>query len=106
MFLHENEYQPSKLNLFLPFKTLFDWYKEYCIESMYRTCSKRTFSDRLKKQGYLIEKKRDGMIVYIEKIKDSIPASLLAHHSHSEANREESEEREAILQRFEFSEEI
>lgn len=105
MYLHENEYQPSKLNLFLPFKTLFDSYKEYCIESMYRTCSKRTFSDRLKKQGYLIEKKRDGVIVYIEKTKCFVPPSLHSHNSHSEADREESEEREAILQSFEIFEE-
>ncbi|KAA6335656.1 hypothetical protein EZS27_016129 [termite gut metagenome] len=66
MFIDEEGYKPS-VNENTPLKALFDSYKSYCDENGYRTCSSKTFSDRLKPLGYEIERKPQGRIVYAKK---------------------------------------
>lgn len=77
-FLSERQYQPSLKNT-LPRQKLFAEYKEYCFESLYKPCSDRTFSDRLRKLGYSVDKKNIGNVVYIENTKDYIPPSLATY---------------------------
>ena len=62
MYLTDFEYttsatEESKL------KDLFSEYRTYCIESGFRACSLKTFSDRLKNLGFVAERKSYGMAV-------------------------------------------
>ena len=77
-FLSERLYQPSTKTT-LPLQQLFTDYKEHCTYSLYKPCSVRTFSDRLKKLGYTSERKNIGMVVYVENTKDYIPPSLATY---------------------------
>jgi len=66
MFLEDENYQKS-VEYDRPLKEVFAEYKIYCLDSGYRLCSNRTFSGRLKKSGYTVERKSYGNAVYIER---------------------------------------
>jgi putative DNA primase/helicase len=66
MFLEDENYQ-SSIELDRPLKDVYSEYKTYCLDSGYRLCSNRTFSSRLKKNGYVVERKAYGNAVYIER---------------------------------------
>jgi len=66
LFLDENEYRVSKIEE-KPMKDLFNEYRNYCLESGFKTCSVKTFSDRLKNLNYQILKRNFGRVVFIEK---------------------------------------
>ena len=107
MFLHETMYQPSKRCTLL-LKKLFTDYTEYCRESGNKPLAKPRFSKRLQSLGYSKGQDRYGVFYFVEEKTSKVftTGSPPSPPSHSEADREESEEREAILQRFEFSEEL
>jgi putative DNA primase/helicase len=48
-------------------KNLYNEYKDYCIDSGLRCCSKKTFSTRLRKSGYEVIRKSHGISVFVEK---------------------------------------
>jgi putative DNA primase/helicase len=66
MFLSEENYTVS-LTQVRPLKELFGEYRSYCIDSGFKSCSRRTFSDRLRNVGYETERKNYGTVVNIEK---------------------------------------
>ena len=66
MFLRENEYSVSATNE-IPLKELFNEYRNYCIESGFKACSVKTFSERLKHTGYETVRKGYGMAINAEK---------------------------------------
>ena len=66
MFLNELEYKVSEGNQ-MPLKDIFNEYRNYCIESGFKSCSIRTFSERLRNTGYETERKSYGMAVNAEK---------------------------------------
>ncbi|MCG2419991.1 DUF5906 domain-containing protein [Aequorivita sp. F47161] len=66
MFLEDENYQRS-IEQDRPLKDVFAEYKTYCLDSGYRLCSNRTFSSRLRKNGYTVERKSYGNAVYIER---------------------------------------
>lgn len=66
MFLEDEGYKTSTIGI-KPLKDLYSEYKTYCIDSSYRPCSAKTFSDRLRQHGYELERKSQGMVIYIEK---------------------------------------
>jgi putative DNA primase/helicase len=66
MFLSEYGYHISTTKG-TPLKNMFADYKSYCIENGFKTCSVRTFSDRLRSSGYQIDRKNYGMEVNSEK---------------------------------------
>jgi putative DNA primase/helicase len=66
MFLEDENYQ-SSVEYDRPLKDVFAEYKTYCLDSGYRLCSNRTFSSRLRKNGFTVERKSYGNAVYIEK---------------------------------------
>ncbi|WP_370416974.1 phage/plasmid primase, P4 family [Tenacibaculum dicentrarchi] len=67
MFLEDENYQKS-VTVERPLKELFAEYKIYCADGGYRLCSNRTFSTRLKKNGFIIKRKSYGNVVFIEAI--------------------------------------
>jgi len=67
LFLNDNDYKKSITNE-KPLKDLFNEYKNYCLEGGFKSCSVRTFSDRLKNLGFQIQRKNYGMSISIEKI--------------------------------------
>jgi putative DNA primase/helicase len=67
MFIYENDFQPSE-NKNIKLKYLYRSYKDYCEDGNYRACSNKEFAKRLRKQGFRIEKIRNGTDIYIEKI--------------------------------------
>ncbi|MCG8902407.1 DNA primase [Tenacibaculum finnmarkense] len=67
MFLEDENYQKS-VTVERPLKELFAEYKIYCADGGYRLCSNRTFSTRLKKNGFIIKRKSYGNVVFIEVI--------------------------------------
>lgn len=72
MFLEDEQYQKSIINE-ISLKELYAQYKTYAFDNGYRACANRTFSNRLRKNGYIIERKTQGNVVYIEhKEHDSI----------------------------------
>ena len=72
MFLTENNYSVSATNL-IPLQELFSEYRSYCIDCGYKACSRRTFTDRLRKVGYQTERKNFGTVVNAEKKYSNIP---------------------------------
>lgn len=66
MFLEDENYQRS-IDKDRPLKDVFAEYKTYCLDSGYRLCSNRTFSSRLRKNGFTVERKAYGNAVYIER---------------------------------------
>lgn len=66
MFLEDENYQRS-VKQDRPLKDVFLEYKSYCLENGYRLCSNRTFSTRLRKNGFTVERKHYGNAVNIER---------------------------------------
>ncbi|CDF80437.1 phage/plasmid primase, P4 family [Formosa agariphila KMM 3901] len=66
MFLEDENYQ-SSVDYDRSLKDVYSEYKTYCLDSGYRLCSNRTFSSRLRKNGFRVERKSYGNAVYIEK---------------------------------------
>jgi putative DNA primase/helicase len=66
MFLEDENYVRST-NDYEKFKDVYIDYRIYCIESGYHPCSKRSFSQRLKNNGFNLERRNTGMIVFIKK---------------------------------------
>ncbi|QJB41724.1 DNA primase [Chitinophaga oryzae] len=66
MFLEDEGYRPSRI-AFLLLKNLYTQYKIFCSDNGYRVCSAKTVSERLRSQGYEMERKTPGMVVYLEK---------------------------------------
>jgi putative DNA primase/helicase len=64
MFLEDENYQPS-IEYDRPLKDVYYEYKAYCVENHYGLCSNRTFSQRLRKNGFTVERKSYGNAVYI-----------------------------------------
>jgi putative DNA primase/helicase len=66
MFLKDENYSPS-VNEYNPLKEFFNEYRTYCSESQFRCCSIKTFSDRLKKLDFVVERKNYGNAVFAKK---------------------------------------
>lgn len=66
MFLNEYHYKIS-INNEIPLKNMYSEYREYCLESGFKSCSLRTYADRLRAIGYQMERKGYGMAVSAEK---------------------------------------
>ena len=62
MFFTEFDYNTSATEE-TKLKDLFTEYRTYCIESGFRACSLKTFAERLRNSGYIIERKAYGMAV-------------------------------------------
>lgn len=71
MFLEDENYQ-SSVEYDRPLKDVFAEYKTYCLDSGYRLCSNRTFSSRLRKNGFTVERKSYGNAVYIERNTETV----------------------------------
>lgn len=65
LFIEDFGYNPSAVS-YKPLTELYAAFKTYCIDNGYRTCANRTLSTRLKSAGYQIERKAQGMVVFIE----------------------------------------
>lgn len=66
MFLEDENYQQS-VEHHKPLKDIYSEYRVYCINSGYRLCSLRTFSSRLRKNTFIINRKSYGNAVFIER---------------------------------------
>lgn len=66
MFLDDENYGPS-LEYHKPLKDIYFEYKCYCVESSFRPCSVRTFSSRLKKNKFIVNRKSYGNVIFIER---------------------------------------
>jgi putative DNA primase/helicase len=66
MFLQDEGFEKS-IAATIDFKDLFGQYRSYCNESGYHSCSKKTFGDRLRNTGFVIERKMHGMVVFVQK---------------------------------------
>ena len=71
LFLNEKGYQQSR-NATRLLKDVYNEYKSFCHEDGYRSCSNRTFAERLRNKGYELTKTMTGKIVYI-KDSDDVP---------------------------------
>jgi putative DNA primase/helicase len=66
MFIEDERYKPATEDcVFL--KELYGDYKTFCRDSGYHSCSQRTFSERLRSQGFHMERKSSGNVVYVKK---------------------------------------
>lgn len=70
MYLEDEDYQKSVVND-RPLKDLYLEYDLYCKSSGYHQCSLRTFSNRLKKNGFMVKRKSYGNAIYIEKKRET-----------------------------------
>jgi putative DNA primase/helicase len=66
LFLEENNYV-SSMDDILSLQILYKQYKDFCIDFKYNTCSYKSFSARLKSNGYNITRQSSGRIVGIKK---------------------------------------
>lgn len=66
MFLSEYGYSVSATQV-MPLKNMFADYRSYCNENGFKSCSSRTYSERLRNSGYQIDRKNYGMGVNAEK---------------------------------------
>ena len=70
MFLSEEIYEKS-ITVSISLKTLYRDYQNYCKDNNYQSIGMRVFSERLRKLGYIIERKNYGRIVFMER-KESV----------------------------------
>ena len=75
LFLEDENYAVST-NDYKELRDLYNDYRYYCIESGYHQCSKRSFSQRLKNNGFSLERRNTGMIVFIKKENVFLNATL------------------------------
>jgi len=66
MFAEDENYSRSTTET-ISLKDLFKDYQKYCVDCGYRSVSVRSFSERLKKQNYIIIKKNYGKVVFMAK---------------------------------------
>ena len=67
LFLEDGQYIKS-IESIISLKALYASYKDFCKDSGYQICSLKSFSERLKtNNGYVIERKANGRVVYITK---------------------------------------
>jgi len=66
MFVDEEGWVED-LSQFKDLKTVYGEYKGYCEECGYMKCSLRKFSDRLRRQGFKMERKNYGFVVYMNR---------------------------------------
>lgn len=66
LFLEEEAYTPSTAE-FILLKEFYNEYKDYCKDSGFYACSVRTLSERLRKLGYFMERKKQGNVVFAER---------------------------------------
>ena len=66
LFLDDGGFEPS-IDETKPLKTLYSHYDNYCDDSGYTACSLKSFSERLKNYGYVINRKSAGRVVHISK---------------------------------------
>jgi len=99
MFLHEKGYQPSKRTT-ETLKRLYSEYTEHCKENGNKALSNPRFSKRLQSNGFTKGQDRNGVFFGVEVKTSEVfkTGSPPSPASHFEADREEGEEREAILQ--------
>jgi putative DNA primase/helicase len=64
MFLDEEGYEIS-ITDHQPLKDLFQQYRTYCLESGFHSCSLKTFTERLRHLGFVVERKNYGNAVNI-----------------------------------------
>lgn len=67
LFLEDGNYAPAQ-DKYVALKTLYSYYRDYCKESGYTSCSVKTFADRLRNYQYHIQRKSQGRIVHIDKL--------------------------------------
>lgn len=66
MFIDDENYQKSVVD-YRPLKDIYAEYKSYCLDGGFGLCSIRTFSSRIKKNGFLVKRKSYGNAVFIER---------------------------------------
>jgi len=66
MFLEDENYKQS-LEHHKPLQDFYTEYKNYCLDNGYFKGSNKTFSQRLRKNSFVIERKSYGNSIYIEK---------------------------------------
>lgn len=66
LFLEDNLYIRSASN-HVPVKIIYLEYRTFCVESGYKNCSLRTFSDRLKAVGFDIKRRNIGYVIFMER---------------------------------------
>ena len=67
LFLEDEGYQQSTNESYLMFSEVYNAYKIYCIENGNHSCSGKSFSERLKKSGFVTDRKNTGKIIYAVK---------------------------------------
>lgn len=67
LFVEEEGYKPSEGFPNILLKVLYSEYKSFCSDNGYRACSCKTVSERLRNAGFIIEKNRDGKVVFAKK---------------------------------------
>lgn len=67
LFLSEYGYRVSTV-LEVPLKELYSDYRTFCLENGFKSCSSRTFSDRLRNSGFQATRRNYGYVVHAEKI--------------------------------------
>jgi putative DNA primase/helicase len=72
MFIDENDYRKS-INDSKQLKDLYSEYRIYCNDVGNRTCSLKTFSQRLKDKGFEVMRNNAGRIIYIEQSNNESP---------------------------------
>ena len=66
-FLAEEGFEKSASD-YTDFKNLFILYRNYCNESGYHACSKRSVTERLRNAGFEVQRKNFGLVVYLKKV--------------------------------------
>lgn len=66
MFIEDEGFEKS-VSEYKEFKEMFALYRTYCNESGYYSCAKKSFGERLRNAGVMIDKKNYGLVVYLKK---------------------------------------
>ena len=66
LYLEEYDYKPSTIE-HVTLKLVYEDYRTYSNKSGFIPCSIRTFSDRLRAHGYIVERKNFGNVIYTDK---------------------------------------
>ena len=66
LFLDDSNYEIATAQN-MPFTSVFNEYRSFCMDSNYRHLSKKAFSQNMKKLGYQLKRKNYGQAIFIEK---------------------------------------
>ena len=64
MFLQDSHWEASTKD-YVSLKAIYEGYRRYCNDNGYHSCALNTFSERIREQGFKVQRKNKGNVVWM-----------------------------------------